>query len=364
MRTGRENFGPTPRRGSYTNHMFNLYRSIVPTIMLAACSCHSSGPTSAPASVPSVGGRTIAMPDAASGAPQLPVAKSQPTAFEARRQQLLAAIGPLKAVTQFVDGDVIIVSGTHDDGTAISCRKNALLVQCVPFAGYEEIRLQNAFAKSAHGAASAPAWVNTILELDAQFAAADEVIPTIEAQVAGAEPVLLIGGIDGSELAIRRKQAWILSPPVSGGVAGPPLFYGSIDLSALVGSPAIGMMVGGYEKEGCLRMETDSLLVMGVTDKLTEIGRFTIGVGLWISDFETRSEEYFLIRLQPKVVGEQLQLTIVERHTPANVAKRKEVCGMQFDVADVTSLARKVGGHTLADLLAAGAVETKAREAR
>ena len=53
-------------------------------------------------------------------------------------------------------------------------------------------------------------------------------------------------------------------------MAGPPLFYGSIDLSALVGSPAIGMMVDAYEKEGCLRMETDLLIVMGVTDKLIE----------------------------------------------------------------------------------------------
>lgn len=30
------------------------------------------------------------------------------------------------------------------------------------------------------------------------------------------------------------------------------------------------MMVDAYEKEGCLRMETDLLIVMGVTDKLIE----------------------------------------------------------------------------------------------
>lgn len=84
---------------------------------------------------------------------------------------------------------------------------------------------------------------------------------------------------------------------------------------------------------------------------------------MWISDFETRKEVHYLIRLQPKVVGEQLQLTIAERHTPATVAKRKEVCGVAFDVAAVNALTRKVGGHPLAKL-ATGAAEAKARESR
>ncbi|MGE3457771.1 MAG: hypothetical protein AB7O24_21845 [Kofleriaceae bacterium] len=202
-----------------------------------------------------------------------------------------------------------------------------------------------------------------MFELDAKATAADrDDVASIEVSLDAAEPVLIVHGSAGDRFAIRRDGRWRLSEEKSGGKSTEPFYFGAVDTSELTEQPSIGLILGEYVKESCIRYETIDLEIMRIEhDKLVDIGAVRVGVGVWIyvdhtkfGLFDDRDPNHYRVLLQPTVEHGRLRLEVESRHTPRDVSRLRKLarnCGMDLDAEQVDDLAKRAGVHTLSSVM-------------
>jgi hypothetical protein len=292
------------------------------------------------------------------------VEDDRPDPGNAAMAEILDAAGDLRAIALFesdgtsgerLAGAWRIVSGLADDGRGASCLATENAVRCVEFAGYSRQHLIDVFAGERAGSIPAPAWVQRVLAIAAADPASSAQLH-VDVRSDGSEPVLGVHEEGGVRFGVRREGRWRLSEPMSGGKVTAPFYFGSVDLTAAVGRPSIGIVVGGYIKEGCVRYETDELVVLEIGEELEELGRVLVGVAVWVATdddrygpFDPRDPSHYLIRLAPKVLPDGVvELSVAERHTPR---KFSFDCTDESGREDVDDLLRLVGRHRIGDLL-------------
>lgn len=278
--------------------------------------------------------------------------------------EILDVAGQLRAIALFesdgtggerLAGAWRIVSGVADDGRGASCLATKDEVRCVEFAGYSRAHLIDVFAGSRGGAVSVPGWARRVLAI-AGPDPASSVGLQVDVHSDGSEPVLGVHEEGGVRFGVRRDGRWRFSEAMSGGKVTAPFYFGSIELTGAMGVPSIGIVVGGYVKEGCVRYETDELVVLTIGEELDEVGRVLVGAAVWISTgderygpFDPRDPNHYLIRLAPKVLSDgAVELSVAERHTPRKFSFE---CSDETGREDVDELLRLVGRHRIGELL-------------
>jgi hypothetical protein len=314
----------------------------------------------APAGAPAAADQTAANP----GSDPMPVRGPA---------KLLAAAADLQAIALFrgrdddprLPGPWRILSATADDGSAASCLATPTAVRCIRFAGYSRDHLVDVFAREHYPAIATPPWVPRVLAIDDDRDPARDAWTSIQVHLEGPGPVLGVDDDDGVRFAVRRAGRWRLSPAFSGGKTRAPFYFGAIDLSAATHRPSIGLVLGHYLKESCVRYEQDELVVLTIDDELAELGRVVVGVAAWIATghgrygpFDPRDPDHYLLQLAPRLGPDgAVQLDVAARHTPDRLRNQGASCGVALPIDEVDQLRALVGPHSLADLLRRGQLE-------
>ena len=325
-----------------------------------------AGPAGGPASpVTTVGPTPSAVADDAASPGSDPVPVD-------RAAKLLAAATDLEAMALFrsrdddprLPGPWRILSATADDGSAASCLATPTAVRCIHFAGYSRDHLVDVFAREHYPAVATPIWAPRVLAIDDDGSTRDA-WTSIQVHLDGPGPVLAVDDDLGVRYAVRRAGRWRLSPVYFGGKSREPFYFGAIDLTAAARRPAIGLVLGHYSKESCLRFEQDELVVLAIDDELTELGRVVVGAAAWIATdyrrydpFDPRDPDHYLLQLAPRLRPDgTVQLDVAARHTPDRLRKQDAICGVELSLDDIDQLRTLVGPHSLADLLRLGQLE-------
>jgi hypothetical protein len=245
----------------------------------------------------------------------------------------------------------LIVSAMTEEDRGASCLSTAAGVRCVDFAGYGRAHLVHVFSRQKEASVPTPEWAERVL------AVAGKATTQVDVHLDDSGPVLGLHEADGVRVAVKRDARWRPSQPISGGKISAPFYFGSIDLGPALGRPAIGLLVGGYIKEGCVRYETDELVVLHVEEELEERGRIEIGRAAWIATeddrygpFDPNDPNHYLIQLKPTLLPTgELYLDIAERHTPPKLA----TCEVELETDHIDSLLALKGRHDISDLLRA-----------
>jgi len=276
---------------------------------------------------------------------------------------VLGAAPDLEALALFRGGPdgtdaSIVVSGMTDDGHGASCRKVEALIRCVDFAGLSRDHLVDVLGHADLPAVPTPEWVLSVLT---KAEHATEHVASIDVFLDDAGPVLMIEEADVGDVrfAIRRDRRWRVSSPKSGGKTVKPSYFGSLDTTRATGAPSIGIIIGYYTKESCVRSETIELVVMQIDDaELVDRGRVVVGAGVWIQGdgayrpFDPKDPDHYRIQLRPRIQHDGgIRFEIESRHTPQALRKHSVACGVPLDLQDVESLTKLVGHHALRDVL-------------
>lgn len=278
-------------------------------------------------------------------------------------EQLLAGAGDLQAFAldreyDFdPDGASLVISAMPDAGRGATCIQSAQLSRCIEHAGFDRVHVLRALRDDNRPTIATPAWA--IRLLDAAANAPD--VDTIEVVDNDALPLLMVNGADGSRFALRRDGHWRLSEPKTGGKSSRPLYFGAVDMTRSTAVPSIGLMLGSYAKEGCVRSETVELVVLEIgDDHLEDLGSTVIGRGEWLAldptfaPFDPQDPNHYRILLRPRVQQDgSVRLEIESRHTPKRLRDRKHACGVELAPREIDDVAKLIGSHRLADLLQA-----------
>jgi hypothetical protein len=355
---------------------------------LVSTSCVRDAPRAVQRGPVSSSPRAVAEPEAcvAVAAPAGDSAVSDPTAANPGSDQtpvgwaakLLAAAADLQAIALFRSGDDDrrlpgpwrILSATADDGSAASCLATPTAVRCINFAGYSRDHLVDVFAREHYPAVATPIWAPRVLATDHDRDPRHSAWTSIQVHLDGPGPVLGVDDDDGVQFAVRRAGRWHLSPAFSGGKTREPFYFEAIDLTAATHRPSIGLVLGHYLKESCVRYEQDELVVLAIDDELAELGRVVIGAAAWIATahgrygpFDPEDPDHYLLRLAPRLRPDgTVQLDVAARQVPDRWRKQGPTCGVELPVHEVDQLRALVGPHSLPDLLRRGELE-RARQA-
>lgn len=309
-------------------------------------------------------------PSDASTAGDVPAASDDGVAIETMAapggtSAILAVAGSLKGLS-VVRGDEdgkpfpapwTIISAIADDNRGASCIATRTQTRCFEFSGYNHEHLVDVFVKANYAEVPPPEWATSILGALSQQPAGNI---DIDVELDGAEPILTIDAELGVQYAVKRDGRWRLSDIEDGGKSHRPFYFGVVDLTAAAGFPAIGLVLGGYSKEGCVRSEWDNLVVLRVDgDNLVEVGRIPIGAADWVERdqshfalFDPKDPNHYALRLAARVRLDGLvQLDVAERHTPRALRKQRNPCGVEIGFDAVDRFATLVGAHRLDDLL-------------
>jgi len=290
------------------------------------------------------------------------------TAGQPTIDELLADASDLEGVALFQDERIEsalkwTVSATGRDQHGATCMRDGDATHCIAFAGYERQGILDALAREA-SSIPAPPWAIAILDHATKLDGPLDIASHSE----GTAGIVLDVHEDTSRFAVKRDGAWRLSGPYDGGRSLRPFYFGAFDLSAAVGEPAIGLALGRYTKEACVRAETDELVVL-VTDgdHLAERGRTLLGLADWVAPagenpfgpFDDRDPNHYAVRLAPRVLPDhRVQLEVAQRHTPTALRGRDTGCGLGvIATAPIDAVLGRVGPHRLAELLAEPRIE-------
>jgi hypothetical protein len=258
------------------------------------------------------------------------------------------------------DGQLLIVSGTPDTGQAVSCIQSAQRNRCIEHAGFGRVHLLRALRDDSRPTVTAPAWASSLLAAAANAPDVD----SIEVFNDEVGPLLMANGTAGSRFALRRDRRWRLSEAKTGGKALAPFYFGSLDTTRATNVPSIGLMLGHYAKESCVRSETVELVVLEIGDVLEDLGSVVIGRGEWLAldqsfaPFDPKDPNHYRIQLRPRVQHDgNVRFEIESRHTPKPLRNRKHACGVELAPRTVDDVMKLVGIQQLAPLLQTPATE-------
>ena len=318
-------------------------------MLLILCSaCTHARPTPPPTALPSPAARATRVAVATA----TPKESSEPSLAALLATADFQALALIRDLDFETSTESLVVSAQLDDGSGASCIKNANDLRCIAFAGYTPHHVTEALRKGDRPTIAVPAWAQRALEI--ADAASD--VSEIDVFLGEGGPVLMISALDGAWFAVRRERRWRLSTSThSGGKSAKPFYFGSVDMSRATGGSSIGLIVGSYTKESCVRSEIVELVVMRITaDELTDLGRFVIGRGVWIArepgraPFDPKDPNHYRIQLRPRVQHDgRIRLELESKHTPKAVAKRRRVCGLELSFEDVDVLNGWIGHHRL-----------------
>jgi hypothetical protein len=255
----------------------------------------------------------------------------------------------------------LVVSARLHSGSGASCLKAGTHVRCIDFAGYTANHVGELLRKGERPPVAAPAWAMTVFEL--AEAASD--LHEIEVLPGDAGPLLMVHELDAVRFAFRTERGWLLSSQKSGGKITRPFYFGSLDTSRAVGTPSLGIIIGSYWKESCLRSETVELVVLELKeDALEDLGSVVIGRGNWLAldpsfgPFNPKDPNHYRIQLRPRVQHDgKVRFELESRHTPKQLRNRKHACGIELSMREIDAVTKLIGSHRLADVFETEPVE-------